>query len=248
MAQQKKTSKKSQSSKTSSSKAKTGKTAPKKNAAKERETVNRNPLYVLIILSLITVIVVLLNNFTMKPEKKVDPADDRDLIKTEELQKKEVIDEEPDESETAENGTKEAAAIKEKSVKLYFIRLNENNEKFYLSTVRRNVDESRYFSETMNKLIQGPSGYEKKMGYLSAVPGDLRIRNIRLNNRTAFIDFNSAIEHDATGNILINRLDQIVYTATQFPEVDSVVVTINGRARDSLGSDGLSISGPLHRR
>jgi len=71
---------------------------------------------------------------------------------------------------------------------------------------------------------------------------------VKIRNKTAEIDFNSAIEYGAAGSILLNRLDQIVYTATQFSGVGSVIIKINGKARQTLGADGLSISGPLHRR
>ena len=83
---------------------------------------------------------------------------------------------------------------------------------------------------------------------LTAVPHGLRVNGIRLKNGTAEIDFNGAIEQGAGGSVLINRIDQIVYTATQFPNVRSIVIKINGRPRQTLGMDGLSIGGPLHRR
>jgi len=76
----------------------------------------------------------------------------------------------------------------------------------------------------------------------------MRINSVKIRNKTAEIDFNSAIEYGAAGSILLNRLDQIVYTATQFSGVGSVIIKINGKARQTLGADGLSISGPLHRR
>jgi spore germination protein GerM len=42
---------------------------------------------------------------------------------------------------------------------------------------------------------------------------------VSIINNIAFINFNSALEEGAAGNILMNRLDQIVYTATQFDNV-----------------------------
>ncbi len=80
------------------------------------------------------------------------------------------------------------------------------------------------------------------------MPAGLRVRSVTVKHRIAEIDFNSAIEENAAGSILIGRLDQIVYTATELGGVDSVVIKINGRRRQFIGSDGLSIGGPMHRR
>ena len=43
------------------------------------------------------------------------------------------------------------------------------------------------------------------------------------------------------------RLYQVVYTATQFPEVDSVKILINGKSKNTFSSEGFSIRNPLKR-
>ena len=132
-------------------------------------------------------------------------------------------------------------------MKVYFIRMDERTEKIYLAPVSRKVDEPKKVEAALTQLIKGLSGSEKRRGYLSAVPANLKVRRVRVRNGIAEIDFNAAIGYGA-GNILVSRLDQIVYTATQFKEVRAVQVTINGRRHSVLGSDGLSIGSPLHRR
>jgi spore germination protein GerM len=67
-------------------------------------------------------------------------------------------------------------------------------------------------------------------------------------NKSVEIDFNSSLEKGGAGNIIINRIDQIVYTMTQFKDINSIIIKINGQRRNSIGADGLSISGPIHRR
>ncbi len=248
MAQKKSTAKKTPKKKTGASDAKQAKGSSKSTAKKTQSPHSRNPFYMLIILSLITVIVILLNNYYKVPESKKEAVEKEQLITPEELREEKIPEEEVKEPESAGDSHEEKAQAQTIPVKVYFIRLNENTETFYLSPVKREVIKENFLEEAVRALAKGPSAYEEKRGYLSAVPKDLQIRNIRVRNRTAYVDFNSAIERDAAGNILINRLDQIVYTATQFPGIDNIVVTIDGRHRSSLGSDGLSISGPLHRR
>lgn len=79
------------------------------------------------------------------------------------------------------------------------------------------------------------------------MPSNLKIRNIDIKGKTAEIDFNSAIEEGAAGDILLKRIQQIVHTATQFDDVDSIIIKINGQRRKTIGGDGLSIGGPLRR-
>ncbi len=237
------------------------------NAAAPRKTgKGKNPLYVLIIMGLVTAIALMVNRYTVRddadrgaPKKKpvhtvsdsMDKKDDRDL--REEKKKKAERQDNKEKIEKADKTgptEKKQAADKPDSeeVKVYFVRLNEKSEKMYLSPVVRNVPRGSLLEHSMKELIKGPTQTEKKKGHLTAVPTGLRVNGIRIKNRSAEIDFNGAIEQGASGSILINRIDQIVYTATQFPNIKSVTIKINGKTRQTLGTDGLSIGGPLHRR
>ena len=101
---------------------------------------------------------------------------------------------------------------------------------------------------TLNELIKGPSRNEQKKGVLTAIPDDLRLRSVQVVGKNAVLDFNGAIEENANGEILLTRIDQLVYTATQFDGVESVIIKVNGRQKKFLGGDGLSVSGPIGRR
>jgi spore germination protein GerM len=45
----------------------------------------------------------------------------------------------------------------------------------------------------------------------------------------------------------MNRIEQIVFTATQFEGVEGVVIKINGVERSTIGPDGLALARPLTR-
>lgn len=225
----------------------------------------KNPLYVLIIMGLVTAIALMINRYNPRqepgsvPEKKKplrtevsvgknELKEERDEKKNKPVTREKTEKEKEVKARTDEKNRTEDAPETE-PVKIYFVRLNEKTEKMYLSPVVRNVPRGGAILEnTMKELIKGPTAGEKKKGNLTAVPTGLRINRMRVRNKTAEIDFNGAIEQGASGSILINRIDQIVYTATQFPNVESVIIKINGRQRQTLGTDGLSIGGPLHRR
>ena len=117
-----------------------------------------------------------------------------------------------------------------------------------LLPVKRNIKAESPLKATLNELIKGPNKTEKKKGLLTAIPDDLKIRNVQVIGRNAVLDFNSVIEENANGEILLTRIDQLVYTATQFEGIDSVIIKVNGKQKKFLGGDGLSVSGPIGRR
>lgn len=251
--------------KTPAKKKGTGKTAkskssPKKNV-KTRES-GRGALYMLVILFLLTVIVFLVNisydNLPFKSMEKdggiFQTADEGKVM----IDKKDIeaFKQVPDAEDKKEKGTPgkqpdlstdETAKIKTTDVKVYFLKLNENTEQLYLSPVTRKISDSDLLNRSLESLIAGPSSGEKSSGYLTAVPANLRVRSVVIQGRTAVIDFSGAIEEGAPGQIIIKRLQQIVYTATDFDNVDNIIIKINGRNKGTIGADGLSISGPLSR-
>ena len=232
--------------------------------------VNRNRAYVLIIMGLLTALVLLINKFYYKtgPDRGQELPRKADADHPRKEPVKEPVKEHDSKKEPAKKIEKTAKDLKSDSediprkdtsktikerpvteeIKVYFMQYNEKTEKMHLSSVGRSVDKKSLLQNTMKELIKGPTPSERKRGMLSAMPSDLKLNGARIRNKTAELDFNSAIERGASGSVLLNRIDQIVYTATQFPTVQNVVIKINGKRQESLGSDGLSIGGPLHRR
>ncbi len=230
-------------------------TAAKKSVkGKRRSSRSRNssPVYILIIVILLAVIAFLVNKLYFKG--RITQKGSGHIVTSKDLKrenKKPADKKNAGENRRKISGRDKRTGLKEQNqigAKIYFIRFNEKNEKMYLTPVKRNVKVKNKVKDAIEELIKGLSPADKRRGLLSAVPANLKLRSVRLRNRIAELDFNSSIERGAAGNILISRIDQIVYTATQFDDIDSVVIKINGRIKRTLGSDGLSIRGPLHRR
>lgn len=253
--------------KSKSVKKNTGSTGVKKSAAQSKNTGsggNNTAFFVLVIVILITIIVLMLNRSydkgTIKfpdlkkmipssgevKDKKTEPQKE----KTPDDSKTELLKEGPKENETAKdtvNREKDKPAAVQKDVSIYLLKLDEKTERIYLSPVKRTVTERDILASALENLIKGPTQKERERGYITAVPQGLKIRGISINGKTAEIDFTGAIEENAAGDILIKRVQQIVYTSTQFDSVNSIVIKINGQRRKSMGSDGFSIGGPLKR-
>ncbi|MCL2155788.1 MAG: GerMN domain-containing protein [Leptospirales bacterium] len=234
------------------------------------------PFYVIVIIILITIIILLINKFydwgkfqsyfaklhieniisSKEPAKEpVDPlknvqtdsksqvsspADNKNVDNTTSKVEDKNIDDRNDKKAKDDIPT-------DREISLYFLQFDEKTEKVNLKTVKRKLSDKQILSQTLNQLIKGPSPYEEGKGYITAVPSNLKVRSVTINGKTAEIDFNKAIEEGATGDILLKRIQQIVYTATQFEDVDSIIIKIDGQRRKSIGGDGFSISGPLKR-
>ena len=212
--------------------------------------------YILVIIILLTVIVLLVNRYA---EKSMFRFPVLETAFTSGHRKPEIKKDIPDRTKNFTVEKDELPAGDDKKnppdteppqdteIKIYLLKLNERSEKIYLSQVRRRVRGEKILETSLESLIRGPSASEQERGYITAVPATLKIRRVRIIGRTAEIDFSGAIEDGASGDILLKRIQQIVYTATQFDNVDSVIIIINGKRRKTLGSDGFSISGPLRR-
>ncbi len=257
MPKSKKGAKKPAASKGRGSTKKSGSTAPSKaKAPAARKAPPGDPggkaLYVLAILVLVTIVVYLASRlyFQPAPPKAKAPVARHDVADSAQKDAVKAADERKDKKETTRGDKKEAgdqALIPAREVRLYFLRFNEKTEKVSPAYARRTIRADVPLLGAMQELVKGLSRKEEQSGLLSALPGGLLVRGVVVKNRVAHIDFNEALERNAVGSILMNRIDQIVYTATQFEGVDGVVIKINGVERSSLGPDGLALARPLTR-
>ncbi len=221
---------------------KSGKKAPVR--SKSRKKNGGSALYVLVIMCLLAVIALSAERFY---DRIFKPSLERREIQneTEKISAKEhenIAKPEPEsKNETPEKPISRTARV-------YLIKYDEKTERAVLVAVNRNVDSELYLQQAIVSLMQGPTPDEKRKGFLTAIDHNAKVRSITLKNRIADIDFNSAIESGGGGELNLNRLDQIVYTATQFDGVDAVRIRINGKAKSTFGSDGISISSPLRRK
>ncbi|MBE3576365.1 MAG: GerMN domain-containing protein [Limnochordales bacterium] len=148
------------------------------------------------------------------------------------------------------------------TVALYFLRYDPDTNQVHLEEVQRTLEsqpDKRSNPETtptvdrlraaIEALLAGPTPQERARGLHSEIPAGTRLRNLRVNRGIAFVDLSAAFESGGGSLSVRARVAQLLYTATQFPEIaDRVRILIEGEARETITGEGLIVSEPLSRR
>ena len=115
--------------------------------------------------------------------------------------------------------------LRETTINLYYI--NNNNE---IAVEMRKVDSKILlndpYKEVMNLLVQGPISDSLR----TAFPENVTINNIQKNGDCLVIDFSREFIENQKDDVEIQGLviSQIVNTAIQFTEINSIKILING--------------------
>ncbi|MGB4268877.1 MAG: GerMN domain-containing protein [Spirochaetota bacterium] len=238
---------------------KTRKSTVKKNvSSKKRSSTSSHAPYVLVIMALAAGLIFLLSvkTDTIKkiiPKKDTVVEGNKSNSSTNDVSKDSKTDDSRKDFDSKEKLKQELSHNEKKKedegaivqAKVYFLFYNEKADKIELRPVVRTVNARVPVKAVLEELIKGPTKLEEKKGYVTAIPPTLKVIDVSIVNKIAFINFNGALEEGAAGNIMLNRLDQIIYTATQFSNVDGIHILINGQRKRFLGPDGISIAGPL---
>ena len=101
--------------------------------------------------------------------------------------------------------------------------------------------------DCINALLAGPSAEEKNRGLASFIPPNTRLLSARVVNNTVHLNFNEAFRYNTSGREgSAAQLRQIVWTATEFPNVNNVQIEIEGNIVDFL-VEGIMIRNPIGR-
>ena len=130
---------------------------------------------------------------------------------------------------------------------LYFIHVDRGG-----SIVREKVNRqipvsSSPMTDAIQALITGPNNEEKNKGLISLIPPNTKILNATVRDDTAYISFSEDFQYNVYGvEGYAAQLRQVVFTATEFPNIKNVQILIEGRRLDYLG-EGIWIGSPLNR-
>ena len=141
---------------------------------------------------------------------------------------------------------KEATSTGTMKLKLYFMMINSDGSLSRKEVVREMKKSDSPLTDAINAIIDGPQPDEGNCRTL--VSTGCRLLGASVSNSVATLNFSEEFEFNQYGiEGVLGQLQQIVYTATAFPTVESVQFLIEGEHREFLASEGVSIGVPLSR-
>ncbi|MBP5157766.1 MAG: GerMN domain-containing protein [Treponema sp.] len=147
-----------------------------------------------------------------------------------------------------EAGKQTANLGKTMDLKLYFMSINSNGSVVRTEVTRSMPKTSSPLYDSINALISGPSAEEEAKGCRTLVSTGTRLLGASVSSGVATLNFSSEFEFNQYGiEGTRGQLQQIVFTVTAFPTVESVQFLVDGEKRDYLGSEGVWIGSPLNR-
>jgi len=108
-----------------------------------------------------------------------------------------------------------------------------------LDTALQPEDLAALAVDRLNDISLLPDGYSTAVGAAWT--------NFQVNDGVATIDYPAAFEAGGGSASMFARLRQVVFTATQFPEIDSVLFEIDGKPVDVFSGEGIILDGPQTR-
>jgi spore germination protein GerM len=188
-----------------------------------------------------------------------EPRDDEMVIEIQPAEEDERESEPEEEREAVENAEEEPSQEEENTApreenwkirngKLYFIEVDENGVISLQAVTRPIKFRDSPLTQTMEELLNGLLPSELNRELITLIPEETEILSVRVENKVAYINVNEAFRFNSLGlEGYIAQLKQIVYTATEFPTVNSVQILIEGKSYEYLGPEGVFIGKPLSR-
>jgi hypothetical protein len=141
----------------------------------------------------------------------------------------------------------EKPAIETRARSLYFMKL-DNDGTIVRTQVSRSMPVSNSpMMDSLNALLQGPNADERRKNLESLIPEGTEILSATVRGSTAYISFSEDFQFNTYGvEGYAAQLRQIVWTVTEFPNVNDVQILLEGRRVDYLG-EGIWIGSPLSR-
>jgi len=132
--------------------------------------------------------------------------------------------------------------------RIYFMQQEKSGAEFTLVTVNRELNASiTPLRDSLNALLAGITAEEKARGLRNCISENTRIIWVRMEGNTALINFSEDLQYNKDGREgIMAQLKQIVWTATEIPNVHNVQIFIDGEIKDFI-SEGVRIGSPLSR-
>ncbi len=119
-----------------------------------------------------------------------------------------------------------------------------------LVPVLRTVPQTRAMARAaVEALLDGPNDAEMAASpsMYTAIPDGTRLLGLAVKDGIATVDLSSEFTSGGGTYLVTARLAQMVYTLTQFPTIDKVRFSLDGKLITTFSSEGVVIDGPMDR-
>lgn len=102
--------------------------------------------------------------------------------------------------------------------------------------VKREVPKTQAVARAaLEELLKGPTEQEKTDGYMTNINPGVKIQSLTIQEGVAKVDFDKTLEQAVGGSCRVLAIrSQITRTLEQFPTVEQVIISIDGRTEDIL--------------
>ena len=126
-------------------------------------------------------------------------------------------------------------------VKVYFV----HGER--LAIAHRQVPGPAILRGALTQLLEGPTAAERAAGYATTIPDGTTLLDLNLAGGIATVDLSDQYDDGGGSLMMMARVAQVVFTATQFDNSGQVVFWMDGEPIDYLGGEGIELAGPQSR-
>ena len=131
---------------------------------------------------------------------------------------------------------------------IYFTQVNSDGQILQSKVTRRLPVTQSPMMDALNVLLAGLTAEELSRGLINLIPANTRIISATVRGNTAYINFSEDFLFNTFGvDGYVAQLRQIVWTVTEFSNVNDVQVLIEGMRYDYLG-EGIWIGSPISRQ
>jgi hypothetical protein len=126
-------------------------------------------------------------------------------------------------------------------VKVYFFRGER------LEIAHRQVEAPAVLRGAITEVLAGPTADDRAAGLSSVIPPATTLRDVSLADGQAIVDLSGDYESGGGSMSMLGRLGQVVFTATQFDNVDRMLFWLDGEPVEFFGGEGIVLDEPQAR-
>jgi hypothetical protein len=134
------------------------------------------------------------------------------------------------------------AETNESTVVVYFL-----DESLQAVPVERVAEGPGVARTAVEALVAGPNRSEVAAGLATALPPDSLVLGLTIDGGLATVDMSLEFEAGGGSASILGRLAQLVYTLTEFDNIDRVRLLIEGKAVEFFSGEGVIVTEPLTR-